>query len=68
MTGPVIDHLDAFEAEIVALAIADIEATRAKEDAIRAAMDRWRDLMRSPACRRVFGDYAEANFRRTGGR
>jgi hypothetical protein len=27
----------------------------------------WRALMRSPAVRRVFADYAEATFRRTGG-
>lgn len=60
MTSPVIEHLDAFEAEIVAIAMTNIildkavmrevEESRRREEEEEARLD------------------AEANFRRTGGR
>lgn len=67
MTSPIIEHLDDFEAEIVAIFMASLDEHRAAQDERRANMDKRREIMRSPAVRRVFADYAEATFRRTGG-
>jgi len=68
MSVIIIDHRDAFEAEIAAVSHDNIERDRAAEDELRAAVEKWRYIARASESRRVFADYAEANFRRTGGR
>ena len=75
MTGPIIEHLDAFEEAIVAIAMRHITLDRAvmrEDEASRRREEEeagwFESSLRREAELACWDWYAEANFRRTGGR